>query len=268
MATRLKFPRGSTNYLLLSWVRDGAALDLTGATLEAWLKPTPEDADDGDDVVELSHTAVDAVAGITLLKFTAANTSALNRAGDRYWRAQATLADGDVIVPETHHGPLVLTPLAYLANRWGEAVDLPVDGVSATLEPSGTVTLLPPAMANYVLNRYDLTGLTGGAATDLDGLSTATLAALQNGAQVELFFSSDIALRYRLRDVDGDTETAPWLIICDNDTDRVWQLIQVTKDGLPCTYNSTTQKWYSVWSVGSDGAATVSADETGFTIPA
>lgn len=274
MPTRLKFPPGSTAYLLLAWKRDGAQLDLTGATLAAALLEGPAAPADsalalttGDDP-SLSITWRDDPAGLAILKFSPAATAALAAGRPYFWRASATLANGDVIIAETHQGPVFMSP--YLGNpldeAWGESP--PVDGVTQTLLAGGTVTLLPPAMANYVLNRYDLTGLTGGAATDLDALSSATLALLQNGAKLCLSFAGDIELFYKLTAKGADVENAPWIIVCDHDAARVWRLISVSKQGQPCAYNETSQKFHRVWGVGADGAATASLDVDGFAIPA
>ena len=123
-------------------------------------------------------------------------------------------------------------------------------------------------MPSYVVNFTSFTGLTGGTATDLDGLSATVLNLYVTGTVAEMYLTGDIALKFRLRAIGADVESAPWIIACDNDATRVWELLAVTKEGLPCTYNSVTGLWYRVWSVGSDGSATVSQDETGFSIPA
>tara|TARA_R110001632_G_scaffold111408_1_gene222142 strand:+ start:4423 stop:4983 length:561 start_codon:yes stop_codon:yes gene_type:complete len=123
-------------------------------------------------------------------------------------------------------------------------------------------------MPSYVVNFTSFTGLTGGTATDLDGLSATVLNLYVDGTVAEMYLTGNIALKFRLRAIGTDTESAPWIIACDNDATRVWQLLAVTKEGLACTYNSATGLWYRVWSVGSDGSATVSQDETGFSIPA
>ena len=45
MAVRLRFPRGGSFPVLRQFTRDGAAVDITGKTLSAFLKYSPQDAD-------------------------------------------------------------------------------------------------------------------------------------------------------------------------------------------------------------------------------
>ena len=151
---------------------------------------------------------------------------------------------------------------------------------TATLEStrSYTATIGPstyPDMANYyIINRYDLTGLTGGLATDLDGLSKLTIDSLSNGSRVVVSLTHGdgeiIRLEYQLGAKGGSAESDPWIIVCDNDTARCWRLDRgsVFKGGMPCTFNAVTGLFHRVWAVGADGSATVSLDPTGFTIPA
>ena len=132
-----------------------------------------------------------------------------------------------------------------------------------------------PDMANYyIINRYDLTGLTGGLATDLDGLSELTIDSLSNGSRVVVSLThgdgETIRLEYQIGAIGVSVEAAPWIIVCDNDATRCWRLDRgsVFKGGMPCTYNAASGLFHRVWAVGADGAATVSLDATGFTIPA
>lgn len=139
---------------------------------------------------------------------------------------------------------------------------------------TGTIERTYLDMANYLLNRYDLTGLTGGASTDLDGIRSATLGNLSNGARlivtIEHSDGEHIRAEYQLGAIGEDAESAPWIIVCDNDTDRCWRLDRgsVFKGGQPCVYNATSAKFHRVWAVGADGSAVPSVDGTGFTIPA
>jgi hypothetical protein len=271
MATRISIPRGSTVYFLLSWTRDGAALDLTGAALSAFIKATPETPDcaaafqTSDAVPQLVFTWRDDPAGLAILQFKAGATAGQFYGAAPIWQAAATLANGDVIIAEAHQGPLFVPPRSgnSLDAAWGDCP--PVDGVTQTLAPGGTVALLPPAMANYVLNRSDLTGITGGTSATLDGLSAATLAALAPGAKVELSFTGDIECQFKLTALISGT--APWVVPCVNDTARCWQLVRVSRLGQPCAWNAATGKWYKLWSIGPDGAALPAMDLTGFSLP-
>ncbi len=275
MSTGIKIPRGADSYFHLAFTRAGAAADLTGATLAAWLRYSADDA--AADAIAtttgaspaLSLTLVDAPAGIALLKITAAATAGLPRGLLYHLLAQATLADADVVISPAHQFLVALTPLDPVLADLIAFDTLPVAGVSPWLEPAGSVWTVPSAMSNYLFNRYDLTGLTGGAATDLDGLPAATLASLLNGAKIELSFAGDIELAYKLRAraPADEAEAAPWVIVCDNDTTRCWELTRVTRSGQPCTYNAITSLWHKLWAVGADGSATPSLDAAGFTIP-
>jgi hypothetical protein len=274
MATRLKFPRGSTVYFLLSWTRDGVQLDLTGAELEALIKATALTPDaaaialTSDDDPTLSFTWREDAAGLAILKFSPEATADWASPVPPFWRAKATLPNGDVIVADAHQGPVLLTPLlgSSLDAAWGE--EPPVAGVTQTLEPGGTVSLLPPAMANYVHNRYDLTGLIGGTSVKLDGLSAATLALLQNGAKICLSFAGDIEMLYKLRAKGADVEDSPWVIVCDNDTTRCWELCSVTKQGVPAVWNGTTEKFHQVSASGAANAVAMDVEQIGFVLPA
>ncbi|WP_246267783.1 hypothetical protein [Nonomuraea typhae] len=72
----------------------GAAQDLTGATVECYLKPTAQTADDGAGVTKLSTatgeiTITSAVGGTCQIAVPAA---ALTTAGTRWWRADVILS--------------------------------------------------------------------------------------------------------------------------------------------------------------------------------
>jgi hypothetical protein len=139
---------------------------------------------------------------------------------------------------------------------------------------TASLEILEPQMSNYLINRYDLTGLTGGASTDLDGLAEATLDGWQNGSRLVLTLThadtEKIRCEYELGAKGASVESAPWIIVCDNDTTRCWRLDRgsVFKAGQPCTYNPDSGKFHRVWAAGADGSATPAVDATGFEIPA
>ena len=264
MATALKFPRGSTVYFLLSFIRDGAALDLTGATLAGLILPGPAAAIADAYGPLAGITLIDALAGIVQLKISPTDTAGLPTYAAPWWRVRATLLNGDVEAQVAHQGPLYLS---------GEGCDCdacfplpPVQGVTQTLEPGGTVTLLPPAMANYVANRPDLTTLYGNVATALQGLSAATIAALTLGAVVNVSnLPNRVAMQYKLRANTGaevDTPTTGQIVTCANAAGKLWELEQVMKAGAPCTWDNPAQLWCQV--VGNNGAPALL---TGFATP-
>jgi hypothetical protein len=114
------------------------------------------------------------------------------------------------------------------------------------------------------------THLLGGVATALDGLSAGLLAALPDDFVLELFFAGSVSARYRLRAVDGaETESAPWRVVCDNNTARLWQLLDVHKEGVPCLWNPDTSKWHQQVAAGTDDAVTqgVATEEDAFSLP-
>lgn len=252
-ATWVKFAAGASYLLPLTWtLQDGTGADLSGATLTAYLKATPWQADD-DAIATPSHTAT--AASVGSVAFLPAHTSAWRSPAAPWWEARALLADGTQLVQA---GFLWLTP----------HVATPILGPADTLIAGTTVGNITQ-LATYLQNRYSLTGLTGGLSTDLDGLTAADLAALPDGAQVELYLAGDIGARYRIRANTGaETESAPWKIICDNDTDRLWQLLGVTKQGVPCAWNATTSKFHQIQFTGATNAVTQVVDQTGFTLPA
>lgn len=268
MALALAFPRASQRTFLLSWP---VGIDLTGATLTAALKYSLTDAD-ADAIALSTGTApqltlliTDAVAAQATLTFLPGATSGLPIGAAPWWQVVATLASGEVYIFENHQGILALTPGACPCACADESLP---PGISAIIDDTASIALLPTMLSNVVLNRYDLTGLTGGTSVKLDGLSATTLAALQSGAKVELSLTGDIELQYRLRvRTESEAEAAPFVILCDHDTARCWALTRVFRSGLPCTYNAGTTKWHKEWAVGADGSTTNALDATGFTIP-
>lgn len=266
--TKLRLPPGSSRSWLLRFLRpDGAPEDLTEASFAGYLKRSVFDAD-ADALVDLSTrvSIYDATAGLAVFSILPADTADLDPFLSCEWQVRATLADTRVIAHEAHEGPFVLAPL----TGSPDLAEPPNDYIEAISTMSSFLRILP-----------DLLGLTGGTSTKLDGLSVATLAAMVNGAQVSLFFDGSISANYRLRDRsgseteyagdDGDaTHPGGSVILCDHDDDRCWELIEVRKQGLPCTWNGETLKWHQLLATGTGSgvapALTQAAD--GFNLPA
>lgn len=266
----LYLPHGASARWRLTFAKseDGSAIDLTAATAIEFLLKRTSTMDDDDAALHLTASAgltvIDAVAGLVLAAITPARSRALEGYGEYFYFARATLADGSVVIPDLLRGTF-LTDLESAEEQECSGAVVRLDAATGTLTP------VTPDMSNYTINRYDLTGLTGGTATDLDGLSEDTLAALSDGAVVELFFTGSISARFRLRAMVGtESESVPWLIIADHDTARVWELIGVAKQGVPATWNATTAKFHQLLASGS-GTAVIPqlADEAaGFSLPA
>jgi hypothetical protein len=242
---------------------DGTAIDLSTVTAIEWLLKRSSTIDEAEALITLDLDAgisvVDAVAGIIQHALTAAQSATPDPYGEFYYFTRLTFADGTVILPDELRGTFINDPVfdVAAAEADGEDVDLLADatGTGAT------------GLSNAVINRYDLTGLTGGTSTDLDGLSEATLASLTDGAILELFFTGSISARFRLRAMVGtEAEATPWLIICDHDTERVFELIGVTKQGAPCVWNSDTEEFHQ--QIASGTPAVPAMAETGFSLPA
>lgn len=250
----LYLPHGASARWRLTFAKseDGSAIDLSGATAIEFLLKRTSTMDDDDAALHLTAaaglTVIDAVAGLVLAAITPAQSRALEGYGEYFYFARATLADGSVVIPDLLRGPFV-TDLESAQEQECSGAVVRLDAATGTLTP------VTPDMSNYTINRYDLTGLTGGAATDLDGLSEDTLAALSNGAVVELFFTGSISARFRLRAMVGtEAESAPWIVIADNDTTRVWECIGVFKQGAPCAWNPDTSKFHQLLASGTGTA--------------
>ena len=269
----LFLPAGASGTFRLTLSRaDGAALDLTGATAVQFIvtrSPYKADADHELTLALASGiTVTDAAGGIAEAAITAAQSAALPNYGRFFYFVRATLASGEVAIPDLCRG-LFFTDRTSALNQAANG-----DALQRLDAPTGEILAVSRDMGNYLLNRYDLTGLTGGATTDLDGLSAATLANLSNGARLVLTLThadtDKIRAEYELGAKGASTESAPWVIVCDNDTTRCWRLDRgsVFKGGQPCAYNSTSQLWHRIWAVGADGSAAPSVDASGFTLPA
>lgn len=110
-----------------------------------------------------------------------------------------------------------------------------------------------------VINLSAITALRGGGATDLDGISAADLTNYGVGAIVRLFLTGSIMVDYRLRANTGvETESTPWRILCDNYALRLWELVGVWKQGVPCVWNPDLSKFHQLLAAGS-GTAVVLA---------
>lgn len=274
LARPIYVPHGAS----ASWVQaiakpeDGSAIDLTLVDEIEWLllrTPTTAEAD------ALLHftlsdgvSRLDDASGLHRIDLTAAQCASLPAYGDMFCYTRLTFSDGSVMIPDN----LRRYFLTHLASA--EEQEL-ADGCLTRLDAAtGTLTPATPDMSNYILNRYDLEGLTGGTASDLDGLSASTLARLSDGTRLVLSLvhadGETSRAEYELAALDGDTEVVPWVIVCDRAATRAWRLDRgsIHKGSLPCTFNVDSGKFHKVWGVGADGGAVVSLDPTGFTLPA
>lgn len=267
----LYLPHGASGRWLLRFAKpeDGSAIDLTLATAVEFLVKRSSTTADEDAALTLTLaaglTTLDAVAGLVQAAVTAAQSAELVGYGGYFYLTRAIFSDGRVIIPDGLRGTLY-TDLAAASQQ-----ELDEDCVKRLDAASGTLTPVTPDMSNYTINRYDLTGLTGGAATDLDGIAAETLAELSDGTVVELFFTGAISARFRLRArVGAEAEDAPWVIIADHDTDRVWELIGVMKDAVACGWNSDTGKFHQHLLSGTGTAviSTPAAEADAFELPA
>lgn len=269
LGPNLYLPHGASAAFrfIVTRAEDGAPLDLSGLdTIEFLILRNAHQAA-ADALLTLTEgvglTIVDAVAGLVTGEITADECAALPGYGTLFYLVRATMLDGTVHIPDGLRGSFTTNLDSAVEQAWEEEVTR-LDSATGTLTPT------PLDMSNYTINRHDLTGLTGGTSSDLDGLSTATLDALVDGAIVELFLTGSISARFRLRAKGGDSEDAPWLIVCDNDTTRLWELIGVFKEGVPCAWNDDTSKFHQLLASGT-GTAIIPAlaDEAdAFTLPA
>jgi hypothetical protein len=244
---------------------------LLGATLEAFIKRSAFDADE-DAIATPALVLLSATTREARLTFRPADTAELDPFEEKWWLARVTLADGTVHQAEAHQGPLVFSPL-------GGDPDLQADyaeGIAEAIDLGATITALPDFMSNFPIIRTDITGLTGGTAADLDGVSAEDLAVLANGSVFELSFPDGVRVRYELRDrADDDEEVSAAeggdVIFCDHDEARCWELTEVKKGKYPCTWNPDTAKYHQVLGYGTDATSVTPAIATeadAFSLPA
>jgi len=139
--------------------------------------------------------------------------------------------------------------------------------ISRLAEYAGTITSYVSEMsAYYVMNRPEITGLTGGTPTKLDGFDITNLKT--GNPMIALFFSGSIVAIFRLRaKALGETAVTGWKVLSTSDAAYLWELVSVTKEGCPCEWNATTSKWYQRIATGSEGAVASGLASTGFVLP-
>ncbi|MBC7367559.1 MAG: hypothetical protein H7343_12260 [Undibacterium sp.] len=268
----LYLPWGASASWLLRAAKaeDGSAVDLTLLTAASFTLRTSPTLPDASAELTLSIAnaglvVIDALAGLVKATLTAAQSASLVPYGPFYYRTQLTFADGSVHIPDLLRGTFY--------NDLDRAESQACDGAAITRldAATGTLTPLTPDMSNYLINRYDLTALAGTAATALAGLPAGTLTGLQNGAGVRLFFTGSICADFRLRANTGaETQSAPWRILALNATLRLWELIAVTKQGVPCVWNPDTVKFHQLLASGTGTAVTpaLANEADAFSLPA
>lgn len=134
--------------------------------------------------------------------------------------------------------------------------------ITPVLTLSGTITAFLREMANYVINRYDINGLTAGTVP----LAGVDISLLKTGNPiVALFFTGSIMALYRLRAKGGDSAVAQWKVISTSDATYLWELVQVTKEGAPCEWNATDSKFYQRITSGATPASGLA--DVGFQLP-
>lgn len=166
MSVRLQFPRGSAFTFTRRFEVAGAPLDLTSATLAGHLLANPDD-DTADALATITVAALVAAQGTVTASLTAAATASLSRSVEHWFRLSATIS-GTKHIPENCQGPVVLTPLDPVLAQY-----LRTDGITDTLTPEQSLEL-DAASGASVINRPDITALTGGLTTTLDGIVTAS----------------------------------------------------------------------------------------------
>jgi hypothetical protein len=266
MSVALKFARGSQFAVGLAFP---AGIDLTGATLEAVLKYSLSDADDAalarsfGDSPTLTALVVEAISGLGTLTFLSEATSGIPAGLIPWWQVTVILPGGTRYIFQQHQGPVYLTP----TNAGCLCDDFPPQpGVTTVLDDTSSASLLPLMLSNVVINRYDISRLLGGSLSALDGISAATLVQLQNGTILRLFFAGSIMADFRLRaNAGSETESAPWRVLCDNASGRLFELVGVWKQGTPCVWDTDLNKHRQVLVAGGSLAIADAGDA--FVIP-
>ena len=257
MATLTRI-RGDTCALALTLVNPdtGAAFNPTGQTLLFSIKKVAN-APDSAALVQKSG----AVGGITVVSAPAGSIVVELVPADWALLTPGTEYAYDVQAQDTVSGAVRTVDLGTFTGR-NDVTKAVALAISTTV-----VFPLPGALdpSSFVGNFYTITTLAG-----LAALSAGALAALQNGAVIRLFFSGSIVADYRLRANGGaETQSAPWRILATNATLRLWELIGVQKQGVPCAWNPDTVKFHQILASGTGTAATISlaAEADAFTLP-
>jgi hypothetical protein len=126
------------------------------------------------------------------------------------------------------------------------------------------INVAPPASTSSaelpVWSLPNITALTGGLSTTLDGIPTAAGATLP-GQIVEIYYSGGLIVRYRGR-AGADVAQAMFLVrpVDFNAVSNqfVWELLSVTKQAWPCTYNATQGGFQQIVATGAIGASSLS----------
>lgn len=164
MSVRIQFPKGSAFSFTRQFTNGGSPLDLTAATLVGYLKYSPDDAD-ADAIASIAVAALVPASGTVAAALAAAASADLPRGVQYYFELRATIA-GTVYIPEDCHGWVVLTPLdGVLATLLSDL------GITETITPDDTPVVYT-ATGTGVINRPDITSLTGGLVTSLDYVPT------------------------------------------------------------------------------------------------
>lgn len=151
MSVRLQYPRGGSFSFSRQFIVGGETLDLTGCTLEAFLKYSPEDAD-ADAIAEIPAGVLSAPAGTVQVAIPGSATDGLPLALAYYWTLRATDGAGRVYAPENCHGQVVLTPLSALLLQV-----LPDTGITEILTPEEEAAAASAATVISQEFRGDLT---------------------------------------------------------------------------------------------------------------
>jgi len=192
MSTRLKFPKGSSFSFIRQFIRDGDPVDITSATLSAYLKYSPDDAD-VDAIATLTVAVANSTLGIVRVTIAAADTEDLARSIEYYWRCQADLGGGDIVTPEALHGPVSLTP----------AIQLIIADLADEELDASEASALTPAPGSFLGIRADLTSAALHKAVVTAGRTPLpwVIATLESGTFV--------TWTLRARTVDDDPVTYP-----------------------------------------------------------
>ncbi len=246
MSTKLRFPQASSRrYLLRCIGADDVVPDLTGATVQAFLKRSVFDADE-DALVDVSARVaiISGEQGLATFSLEPADTADLEPFLSLEWQVRFVLAGGSVFAHAEHQGPVVFAPMT---------------GDPAIAEPDNAyVEEITAAMSSLQSIVSGLTGLYLGTSASLDGLSAALLAALPNGTVIAPRFTvastHRLVLEYRLRAKatgEVDTPTSGRIVVCDNDTSRVWELDhEPSYDGQPCVWDDAATAWKPITGYG------------------